>query len=67
MNYLSETMQDGKVVAVFSVFKERILGTVGQMVGIRVMILRKRSGKLWWTDSVREAFKLKREVNVRIN
>ncbi len=45
---------------IFKVFKEKIL-VVSQVVGTKVVTIRKRKGSAWWTDEVREVITKKRK------
>jgi len=62
---ISENIQNKKVEDVFRLFKERILGAVEQVVGTKVVKVRKQKGDAWWTDEVKEVVKQKREAYVK--
>jgi len=62
---ISENIQNRKEDDVFRLFKERMLGAVEQVVGTKVVKVRKQKGDAWWTDEVKEVVKQKREGYVK--
>ena len=60
LNAAWQTVNKENVEDVFIEFKKKLLGVVRQVVGTKVVKVRKRKGSAWWTDEVKEAVRKKK-------